>query len=314
MKILFIGRGVIGTQYAWAFENAGHTVEFYVREGRKAQYDPYVNLEIWDTRRSKKERIVKQKWPIVMHEEIKENHDYDLIFMSVNPEQVPSVVKYLAPRVGNATVLFFNNFWHDPQLAVKPIPLSQMVFGFPGAGGGFEGNTLYGGLYKTVQFGAFDGKPNKRDLEVRKLFEDTGFKITIQKDIQSWLWNHFVFNVAMEVEVLKSGSFKNVVSSPEALVGMIRNVKEMIPVLKAKGSKLDGMTKIIGALPPKAVGLLMHYLVFSPKSMPYTLATHIHTKVGYAVEYVIADARKLGIKTPRLYEVETLINNSAFDQ
>ncbi len=155
MKILFFGRGVIGTQYAWAFENAGHTVEFYVREGRKAQYGSHVNLEIWDARRSRKDRLVKEKWPIVTHEEIKENHDYDLIFMSVNPEQVSSVVKYLAPRVGNATVLFFNNFWRDPQSAVQPIPLSQIVYGFPGAGGGFEGNTLYGGLYKTVQFGTF---------------------------------------------------------------------------------------------------------------------------------------------------------------
>jgi len=47
MKILFFGRGVVGTQYAWAFENA--------------------------------------------------------------------------------TVLFFNNFWQDPQSAVQPFPLSQIV-------------------------------------------------------------------------------------------------------------------------------------------------------------------------------------------
>ena len=33
MRILFFGRGVIGTQYAWAYENAGHTVEIYVRDG-----------------------------------------------------------------------------------------------------------------------------------------------------------------------------------------------------------------------------------------------------------------------------------------
>ena len=92
MKILIFSHGVIGTQYAWAFENAGHTVEFYVHEGRKAQYGSYVNLELWDARQSKKGRIVKEKWSIVMQEEIKENHDYDLIFMSVNPEQVSSVV------------------------------------------------------------------------------------------------------------------------------------------------------------------------------------------------------------------------------
>ncbi len=192
MKILFIGRGTIGTLYAWAFEKAGHTVEFYVRPGRKVQYGSHVNLEIWDARRSKKDRLVKEKWPIVTYEEIKENHDYDLIFMSVNPEQVSSVVKYLAPRVGNATVLFFNNFWQDPKAAVAPIPHSQIVCGFPGAGGGFEGYTLYGGLYKTVQFGSFESVPTKRDLEVRKLFAQAGFKIMVQKDLQSWLWNHFI--------------------------------------------------------------------------------------------------------------------------
>ena len=31
MKILMFGRGVISTQYGWAFEKAGHTVEFYRR-------------------------------------------------------------------------------------------------------------------------------------------------------------------------------------------------------------------------------------------------------------------------------------------
>lgn len=307
MKILFFGRGTIGTLYAWAFENAGHTVEFYVREGRKVQYGSHVNLEIWDARRSKKDRLVKEKWSIVTHEEIKENHDYDLIFMSVNPQQVSSVVKYLAPRVGNATILFFNNFWRDPISAVHPIPLSQIVCGFPGAGGGFEGNTLYGGLYKTVQFGTFESEPTKRDLEVRKLFAEAGFKIMVQKNLQSWLWNHFALNAAMEAEVLKSGSFEKVVSSPKALAGISRNMKEIIPVLKAKGSKLDVMTSVLSYLPPRVVGFLMSNLVFSPKSMTYALVAHNHTKVGYAVQEIISEASKHGIKVPRLYDVENLI-------
>jgi 2-dehydropantoate 2-reductase len=307
MKILFFGRGVIGTQYAWAFENAGHTVEFYVREGRKAQYGSHVNLEIWDTRRAKKERLVKEKWPIVTHEEIKENHDYDLIFISVNPEQVSSVVKYLAPRVGNATVLFFNNFWQDLQSAVQPIPLNQIVFGFPGAGGGFEGNTLYCGLYKTVHFGTFEFEPAKRDLEIRKLFAGAGFKVVVHKDFQSWLRNHFAVNVAMEVEVLKSGSFKKVISSHESLIGIGRNMKEIITVLKAKGSKLDVSTRVMGELPPRVVGFLMSKVIFSPKSMAYALVEHNHYKVGPAVQEIISEARKHGIKAPRLYEVESLI-------
>jgi len=56
----------------------------------------------------------------------------------------------------------------------------------------------------------------------------------VQKGVKSWLWNHFAFNAAMEAEVLKSGSFKKVISSRKALDGISRNLKEIIPVLKAK--------------------------------------------------------------------------------
>lgn len=310
MNILLFGRGVIGTLYAWAFEKAGHTVAFYVREGRKAQYGSYVNLDVWDARRSKKDRRVKEKWPIVTHEDIKENHSYDLIILSVNPEQVADAVKYLAPRVGKATVLFFNNYWQDPKAAVQPIPLEQMVYGFPGAGGGFEGNTLHGGLYHTVQLGTFKTEPTARNLAVHQLFADAGFKVGIHKDMQSWLWNHFAFNVAMEIEVLKSGSFRNVVSSPEALAGMGRDLKEMIPVLKAKGAKLDGLTKMVGILPPGVFGFIMRKFVFAPDGMIYALVAHNYTKVGYAVQDIIAEARKLGIDAPRLFAVEKLTPES----
>ena len=306
MKILFFGRGVIGTLYAWAFEKAGHTVEFYVREARKEQYGSQVNLEIWDTRRTKIDQKVKEVWPIKTYKEIAPNHDYDFIFLSVNPEQVSSAISFLAPRVGNATVLFFCHFWQDPQLAVNPIPLDQIVWGFPGSGGGFEGNTLYGGLSKTVSFVPIESGPTKRDLEARQLFADAGFKIAIQKHAQSWRWNRFAINVAMEIEVLKSGSFKNAVSSREALSGIGSNVKEIIKVLQAKGSKIDVMTWLLGSLPPRTVGFIMSR-VMKPGSMNYAAVEHNHFKVGYAVAEVIADARKYGIKAPRLYEVESLI-------
>lgn len=48
-------------------------------------------------------------------------------------------------------------------------------------------------------------------------------------------------------------------------------------------------------------------LVFSPESMSYALVEHNHYKVGYAVNEVIAEARKQGISAPRLYAVERII-------
>ncbi len=60
MRILFFGRGVISTQYAWAFEQAGHTVEFYVRKGRKETFGSHIELEMWDARRGK--QLIKESF------------------------------------------------------------------------------------------------------------------------------------------------------------------------------------------------------------------------------------------------------------
>jgi 2-dehydropantoate 2-reductase len=51
----------------------------------------------------------------------------------------------------------------------------------------------------------------------------------------------------------------------------------------------------------------MYNAGFSPKSMSYALVAHNHFKVGYAVQEVITDVRKYGIKAPQLYDVESLI-------
>jgi 2-dehydropantoate 2-reductase len=307
MKILFWGRGVIGTLYAWAFENAGHTVEFYVREGKKAHYGPSVDVELLDARRSKKDRLIKETWPIVTHEVIPENHDYDLIFVSVNPEQVTSVVERLAPHVGNATVLFIGNFWRDIRESVYPLPLSQVVWGFPTCGGGREGNNIYGRIYKTVHFGTSESGLNQREVLVQQLFSGAGFKVVLHKDFQGWLRNHFIFNIAMEIEVLKSGSFEKAVSSRKALTGIALNTKEMIPLLEATGAKLDTLTKIVNFLPPRVFGFLMNKVVYSPKGIMHAIVAHNRYKVGPSVREMIAEARKHGITAPRLYAVESLI-------
>src|SRR5439155_19938008 len=87
MKILIIGRGLIATLYAWACEKAGHKVTSYVRPGRAAQYGPFVNLEIRDSRINSK-TFIHEKWPITMREDLNADHDYDLIIVSVNHNQL----------------------------------------------------------------------------------------------------------------------------------------------------------------------------------------------------------------------------------
>lgn len=94
MKILMFGRGVISTQYAWAFEKAGHTVEFYVRPGRIAEYGKSVALRIFDARKKIKGVLVNKNWDITMHEDLDANHDYSLIIVCVQHYHFQSVVDF----------------------------------------------------------------------------------------------------------------------------------------------------------------------------------------------------------------------------
>jgi 2-dehydropantoate 2-reductase len=73
MKILMFGRGVISTLYGWAFEKAGHTVEFYVRPGRKAEYGSTVSLNMYDARKNIRGKLIQEVWSIKMIEELN-NH------------------------------------------------------------------------------------------------------------------------------------------------------------------------------------------------------------------------------------------------
>ena len=292
MKILIFGRGVIGSQYGWALEKAGHTVDFYVRKEKKDVYAQGINATIYDEQIKDYQKF---HWNISLIDEIPMQHEYDLIFLSVNPEQVPDAIDYLTPKIGNATLLFFCNYGRDIYEAIGSIPSNQVVFGFPGAGGGYEGNDLYGILMKSVEIGCTGNLLSSREQEVMNLFASAGFKISTQKDIARWLFIHYLANAAMEGAVAEVGGFGEAISSSEALSHMVLNIRKMTPYLKAKNFKKNGLLIAMSILPPRFIGSIMKNLVYRPGSPMHMAQSHNHFKPGYAIEEIKEDARNIGV-------------------
>lgn len=296
MRILFFGRGVISTQYAWAFEQAGHTVEFYVREGRKETFGSRIELEMWDARKGKK--FIKESWNVTLHEEMLPN--YDLIIVSVNTEQLPEAAQFLSTSAGNTPVLLFNNLWQDLKASIAPLSLNNVVFGFPGAGGGIADNRLRGGFLKMV----FLEKPRPGTEAINQLvkvcFERAHFKISWVKDMQNWLWNHFAMNAAMEAEVLKRGSFPALMNHSASFANVGLTMREMIPVLKAKGAKPDAISLLLTKIPPAILGMLFNKVIFAKGSLPRLFVEYNNSKAGFSVLEVLREAKKASIPVPRL--------------
>jgi len=316
MKILMFGRGVITTQYAWALEKAGNSVEFYVRPGRIAQYGPSVNLDILDGRRKPGDRCVKEVWPHVLRDSLDGNHGYDLIFLSVGPDKFAQAAAFLGPRVGKATVLVFDNFLSDPRGATAVLPSSQLVWGFPGGGGGFdEAGVLKGGFMKLVFLGTFGTRPSDRDRAVGRLFREAGFSISASRDFGSWLRFHFLLDAAFGAETLKAGGIAEAMDSGVSSRNMVLGLRELVPLAKARGGRIEPWALgILLGLPAGLVGFLMNRAAFRKGSLARTFMEGFAlgraglTEMKMYPRETLAEARRLGIPVPRLEAAEALFS------
>lgn len=311
MKILMFGRGVIATQYGWALERAGHDVDFYVRPGRAADFGPYVDLEIRDGRQRRVNRQVRQRWAITMREELSADNDYDLVILSVNHDQLAGAVEFLAPRLGDATLLVFNNIWVEPTQAVAGIPRDQIVWGFPGAGGGYYGSTLRGGMVKSVFLGLIDSDvPSERHKAVRRLFAGAGFSISDVADFRSWLWFHFILDAAIMVGILRMGGFSQYARSRSAIKESVLQIREMIAVLEAKGGTPRLGATAMRRLPAGLIAFGLQKVLGGNNDFSYLMEQVIdsgHGSYDMTSIYprdVLRDARRLGASVPRLTALE----------
>jgi 2-dehydropantoate 2-reductase len=307
MRVLVFGRGVIGVLYGWALERAGHAVDFYVRPGRAASYGSEIPLAFLDTRRRVRGARVTGRWRVRLREELPDDHAYDLILLSVQHYRFAEAAAFLGPRAGKATVLVFNNFWVEPEVAAAPLPTDQLVWGFPRAGGGFQRDgSLHGALLGGVLLGTFGTAPSARDLAVREVFRGAGFTVDETRDFRSWLFLHFALNSGMHLEVLKAGGLPAMMASRTHREAIARNVRELFPLLKARGVEPAGELAPF-RLPPWLLGAILG--AAPALSPPLRAVLEGHSNMDELRAFcrdVLAEARRLGVAVPRLEAGEAL--------
>jgi 2-dehydropantoate 2-reductase len=297
------GRGVVSTQYGWAFEKAGHTVEFYVRPGRKAEYGSTVSLNVYDARKSIRGKLIEEVWTINMIEDINANHDYDLIIVSVQHYHFKKVAEILAAKIGTATLLIFNNFWEEPLEQIANLPSNQIVWGFPMAGGGFDNKgRLNGTLFGSFTIGTFGTEPTAKTFAVMDLFKSAGFKSKVIKDFRSWLFGHFVMNAALHLETLKEGAHLiDAMQSAKHWKNVIANGKELLPLLKARNVDLMASPDLkMFSLPPWFMSFAMKIIIRVMPSIKQIFVGHSNQEEtkSYCRD-VMSKAEEMKFKLPR---------------
>ena len=305
MRILMFGRGVIATIYGQALQTAGHDVEFYVRPGRASAYGDQIHTDIIDTRRKRGHQHVRDIMTTRLRESFGPEDGFDLIVVSVGHHRLTEAAEFIAPRIGEATVLVFGNVWQELAVAVAPLPADQVVFGFPQAGGGFaEDGVLHGALFHSVIIGD-DGAPRSLPQStVRSAFRDAGFSIRSQPDIRGWLYIHFIADAGMFAEGDQRLGLVGMIGDRRAFRRALTTSRDLLPILPARGVDLRRHRQALA--PFRLTAVVAAVMAVATKRIPIarvSLAAHNDPNTIEAraiIDDTLREASRLGIAVPLL--------------
>jgi 2-dehydropantoate 2-reductase len=317
MKILMFGRGVITTIYGWAFSGAGHEVTYLVRPGKSASLGGKLSIDMLDGRKNPKGESRSESFNISCVENLDGLADFDLVVVGVRQDQMRAAAQQLQaasrPRKG---ILFFNNCWEDPYSLSALFAPSEVIWGFPMAGGGFEGDkTLKSAITAKVHL-AMGGKENAAlQAACMELFSSAGLKVELRPDFRAWQWLHFSVNASMIAQAMTlNGGAEELLSSRKALSNASLIVREAVQVVYAKGidPTAEKGEATLATLPAFFAGVMVKRMA---RSNPVTkrLMT-INAKPRDLAQYplrLIEEARRLGVSCPRLFAAEAKIREIA---
>ncbi|MBM7025595.1 ketopantoate reductase family protein, partial [Clavibacter zhangzhiyongii] len=276
MKILMFGRGVIATIYGQVLQEGGHEVEFLVRPGRAAEYGDEVRTDVMDARRSPLGRRVRGSVTTRLREDLGSADGFDLVVLSVGHHRLEGAAAYLAPRIGDATVLVFGNVWDEPLAAIAPLPADQVVFGFPQAGGGFgPDGVLHGALFRSIVLDGAGRAAGRRGQLVRAAFRRAGIGTREEEDMRGWLLLHFAMDAGMFAQARATGGLARMVGRPRTLREAFLASRELLPVLAARD--VDLRRHVAAAVPWRLPGLTGWMLAAATVLVPIarvSLAAH----------------------------------------
>ncbi|MGW2196354.1 hypothetical protein ACWCSH_28960, partial [Streptosporangium sp. NPDC001682] len=249
-------------------------------------------------------------WPVRYREALEPDHDFDLIVLSVPHHRLAEATAFLSPRVGHATVLVFGNIWTEPLTAIGALPVDQIAWGFPQAGGGFGADgVLRGALLPSVIFGTLGQPPTDRERAVRQAFREAGLRLKEQPDFRGWLWVHFVSDAGLHSQGLRLGSLAKLAGATGDLREALLAIRELLPLLEARG--VDLRRHRGGVLPfraptwltaPALAWLLAH---FAPARVNFEAHSDPEAEEPREIcRDTLAEARRLGVAVPRLEAAE----------
>jgi 2-dehydropantoate 2-reductase len=236
MKVLIIGRGVIGTIYGWALSNAGIDVTHVVR---KAGLPTTGTLDLLDLRAGYPRHARATYAPKTVGQ-ISPSDGFDLVIVATKHYQAAQAIEQYLPGAPRAVFLLFTANWEGTEEIDRLLPRASLLWGYAQATGGYDAQgILIAAVNPAVRLGMLEGSDPGKFKAVTDLFQGAGFTLDIKPNIVEWLWVHHAINAGGIGIALWAGGLAEATRSLGTLRLGVWAVREALAVLTARGTNVE---------------------------------------------------------------------------
>jgi 2-dehydropantoate 2-reductase len=303
MRVLIIGRGVVGTIYGWALSKAGIDVTHVVRKEGLPETD---TLDLLDLRPGYSKYRRASYTPKTVAQ-ISPSDGFDLVIVATKHYQAAQAIQQYLPGASNATFLLFTANWDGPAEIDRLLPRSSMLWGYAAASGGpDDSGVLIATVNPSVRFGMLEGCDPEKFKAVTELFQRAGFTLDIKPNIIEWLWVHHAINAGGIGICLWAGGIAEATQRFATLRLGTLAIREALDVVAARGvdPKCYPDTRSILNIPVWLAGLAVIYAIrFTEKGRRLLRASHFTHSTEEMKRYyfdVLNTGRSLGVAMPHL--------------
>ena len=302
MKVLIVGRGVVGTTYGWALSQAGVDVTHVVRK----DVPRTTTLDLLDLRPGypKHARVTYAPKTVA---QIGLADGFDLVIVATKHYQAAEAIRQYLPGAPRATFLLFTANWDGTAEIDCLLPRSSMLWGYAAASGGPDAQgVLIVTVAPTVRYGILEGSDPEKSKAVAELFQRAGFALDIKSNIVEWLWVHHAINAGGIGTALWAGGIAAATRSFKTVRLGLAATREALDVVAARGVDLQSYpdARSVLNMPAWIAGAAMIYGIrFTEKGRRLLGASHFAYSPDEMKRYyfdVLSTGEKLGVAMPHL--------------
>jgi 2-dehydropantoate 2-reductase len=306
MKVLIIGRGVVGTIYGWAMTNVGIDVTHVVRNHGLSGT---ATLDLLDLRpgHPKNTRVTYAPKTVTHIGPSGPTGGFDLVMVATKHYQAVQAIRQYLPGAPGAVFLLFTANWDGTEEIDRLLPRSSILWGYSAASGGPDSEgVLIATVNPKVRFGMLEGSDPDKFKAVTELFQRAGFTLDIKPNIIEWLWVHHAINAGGIGTALWAGGIAEATRSFKTMRLGVLAIREALDVVAARGVDVKSYPDAKGILnmPAWLAGLVGVYGIrFTAKGRRLLRASHFAHSPQEMKRYyfdVLNTGERLGVAMPHL--------------